>query len=114
MNQRPGSISAGAFAMAAIRIDRHAIVGANPTARRRVGLFAAAVVTAWMTATIIAVVAVMIGAAPATSVTALTVVVTAGLAALLYRHFCHLGHIDEPLVLGLLFSWAVTLGLLSL
>jgi hypothetical protein len=99
--------------MATIRIDRHSNVEANPSVRRRIGWFTAAVITAWMTASVMAIVAAIGGAAPA-GVTAFTVVATAGLAALLYRHFARLGHIDEPLIIALLICWALTLGLLLL
>ena len=68
-----------------------------------------------MTATIIAVLAVTIGVATAADVSSITVIGTAVLAALLYRAFLRVWVvIDEPLVIGLLVCWAVTLGLLSL
>ena len=100
--------------MTAIHRDAHAALRVGLTARRRVGLLLAATAVAWMTATIIAVAAAAIGAIPAKDAVTITVTCTVGLAALLSGHFWRLGHVDEPLVLGLLVSWAVTLGLLSL
>jgi len=100
--------------MAAIRMDRHNDLLIYPTVRRRLGWLCAAVVTAWMTATIAGVIAVMCGITPAANVTVITVVSTAVFAVLLYRRFRHLGRVDEVVVLCLLVCWAMTIGLLSL
>ena len=100
--------------MAAIRMDRHHNVLIYPTVRRRLTWLLAAVATAWMTATIAAVIAVMTGITPATIVIVITVATTAVLATVLYRRFRRLGQVDEPLVMCLLVCWAVALGLLSL
>ena len=100
--------------MTAIHPDVPTAVRVGPTARRRIGLLLAATTVAWMTATILAVAAAAIGAIPAKDALTITVICTVGLAALLSGHFWRLGHVDEPLVLGLLVGWAVTLGLLSL
>ncbi len=100
--------------MTTTHAHRPTVVMDGPTALRRVGWLVAAVVTAWMAATIMAVAAVALGVALERDATAITVAGTGVLAALLFGRFWRIGHIDEPLVIGLLVCWAVTLGLLSL
>ena len=100
--------------MTTTHLDRHTVVLDGPTVRRRLGWLIAAIVSAWMTATIMAVVAVALGVVLERDAAVITMVSTGVLAALLFGHFWRMSHIDEPLVLGLLFCWAVTLGLLSL
>jgi Mg/Co/Ni transporter MgtE len=92
----------------------HTVVRVSQATRRRIVWLIGAIVTAWMTATIVAVMAVTIGTVAAADATTITVIGTAVMAAVLYGHFSRMGRVDEPLVIGLLICWAVTLGLLSL
>lgn len=100
--------------MTATHPEHQPVVQVGPTVRRRIGWLIAACVMAWMAATIMAVVAVAVGVALPRDVALITLVCTGALAVLLSGHFWRIGHIDEPLVVGLLVCWSMTLWLLSL
>ena len=100
--------------MTTAKPDQRTIVRDDPTSSRRLGWLIVAIITGWMTATLVAVLAVAIRVAREGDVIAVTVFGTGLWTVVLFGRFWRLSRIDEPLVVALVACWSVTAILLSL